>query len=272
MPRDYKNSPSVKKTGLRLDNRDLTREWVEKYPHAAHIWNNWQFQHLDPQSVDHLLALFNDSHMHYDRERDPGPHGEPSLADMTEKALEILSRNEEGYFLMVEGGRIDHAHHDGNAYHALHEGVALNHAVARALELTDAKETLILVTADHSHTLSFAGYPTRGNPILGKVIGNDKHGNPKTILELADDGKPYAALGYYTSPTAMGKDGRRDLTNIDTEISSFYQQAAILFHVGRHGGEDVAIYANGPGAGRVHGVMEQNEIYNVIFQALWPDK
>ena len=45
--------------------------------------------------------------------------GEPSLTEMTTKAIDILKKNKNGYFLMVEGGRIDHAHHSGNAYRAL---------------------------------------------------------------------------------------------------------------------------------------------------------
>lgn len=51
---------------------------------------------------------------------------------------------------------------------ALHETVALDDAVARVLALTSEEETLSIVTADHSHSLSFNGYPFRGNSILGK--------------------------------------------------------------------------------------------------------
>ncbi len=52
-----------------------------------------------------------------DRRKDPG--GEPSLTEMTEKAIRILERGPKGYFLMVEAGRIDHGHHEGNAVRAL---------------------------------------------------------------------------------------------------------------------------------------------------------
>lgn len=64
-------------------------------------------------------------------------------------------------------GRIDQAHHDGRAYMALHETVALDNAVAKSLQLTNEQETLTIVTADHSHPLSHNGFPFRGQSILG---------------------------------------------------------------------------------------------------------
>ena len=70
--------------------------------------------------------------------------------------------------LCEAGGRIDQGHHASRASMALHETVALDNAVAKGLELTDEKETLTVVTADHSHAFSFNGYPFRGNSILGK--------------------------------------------------------------------------------------------------------
>src|SRR3546814_6717807 len=85
---------------------------------------------------------------------------------MTRFAIESLSRNPDGYVLLVEGARIDHANHDGNAYRALDETTSLSRAVQAAVDMTSADDTLIVVTADHSHVLNFAGYPRRGNPIL----------------------------------------------------------------------------------------------------------
>ncbi len=70
---------------------------------------------------------------------------------------------------MVEAGRIDHAHHNGNAFRALTETIELSNAVKAALSKVNLNETLIIVTADHSHTFTMAGYPIRGNNILGLV-------------------------------------------------------------------------------------------------------
>lgn len=70
--------------------------------------------------------------------------------------------------MFVSGGRIDHAHHKSIAKSALGETVAFDEAVQEAIEGTDEENTLIVVTADHSHVFNIAGYPKRGNDILGK--------------------------------------------------------------------------------------------------------
>ena len=62
----------------------------------------------------------------------------------------------------------DHGHHAGNAYLALHDAIAFDDAVEKAVELTSDNETLIIVTADHGHTLTMGGYSFRGNNIFGE--------------------------------------------------------------------------------------------------------
>ena len=90
-----------------------------------------------------------------DRAKDSG--GEPALSEMTVKALEILQKNKKGFFLMVEGGRIDHGHHAGNAFRALTDAIEFAKAVQVARDKTKRAETLIIVTADHSHTFTIVG-------------------------------------------------------------------------------------------------------------------
>lgn len=68
---------------------------------------------------------------------------------------------------LIKGGKIDHAHHESNAYNALHEFVALDNAVGKAL-IPSKKDTLITVTSDHSHVFTIGGYALRGNPIFCK--------------------------------------------------------------------------------------------------------
>ena len=214
--------------------------------------------------------------MEYEHDRPADAGGEPSLSEMTAKAMDILSRNPKGYFLMVEAGRIDHAHHAGNAFRALTDTIELSNAVELAREKA-GDDTLIIVTADHSHVFTMAGYPSRGNPILGKV---DK-GRGGQGYELAADGKPYTTLSYangrgaamlkkggdthYGVPIGAGRD--MDLGHIDTSDQGFHQQALVPLEAETHGGEDVAIYAGGPGAWLFHGVQEQNVIYHVMRAA-----
>ena len=105
------------------------------------------------------------SHMEYEADREKDKGGEPSLAEMTEIAINRLKQDEDGFVLMIEGGRIDHAHHDGNAARAMEDYVAFDAAIKKALEMTSARGHLIVATADHSHTFTINGYPKRGNPI-----------------------------------------------------------------------------------------------------------
>ena len=95
---------------------------------------------------------------------------DPTLEEMTRVAIAKLEKETNGYFLLVEGGRIDHGHHDGRAKFALEETLQFDNAIKAALELTDKQDTLIIVTADHSHTMTINGYPDRGNELLGKLI------------------------------------------------------------------------------------------------------
>lgn len=69
----------------------------------------------------------------------------------------------------ISGGRIDQAHHDGRAKLALEEAIQFDLAVAAALNMTSRQDTLIIVTADHSHTMTINGYPERGNNLLGNT-------------------------------------------------------------------------------------------------------
>ena len=272
--------------GARRDGRDLTKLWKEKYPGGEYVWNLARFNAVNPANASHLLGLFESSHMQFETDRDRDGAGEPSLTEMTEKALGFLEKNETGYFLVVEGGRIDHAHHFGNAYRALHDTKAFSDAVEKTLQRVDRDKTLIIVTADHSHVFTIGGYPTRGNPILGKVVHNDSSGWAKSRPELAEDGKPYTTLGYYNGDGFAvlddiglrddgydyGESGRMDITGHDTTRSNFYQESLIPLVSETHAGEDVAVYAGGPWAHLFQGVHEQNYIYHVMRHALQLDK
>ena len=113
------------------------------------------------------MGLFSPDHLPFVLERDTSPAGQPSLVNMTEQALKLLSQNPKVYILVVEGGNIDNAHHEGYVRHALHETSEMDDAVAHAVQVTNPDDTLIIVTADHSHTLTIAAYPERGADILG---------------------------------------------------------------------------------------------------------
>ena len=261
LPGERQDPEYPEAVGLRADGRDLTAEWLQGNSNRDYVWNRSQFEALAPSAQRQVLGLFEPSHMQFEADRLASGEQEPSLAAMTAFAIESLAGNEKGFLLIAEGGRIDHAHHVTNAYRALTDTIALDAAVSAALRATDPANTLILVTADHSHTFTISGYPRRGNPILGKV--------ESAPGELALDANelPYTTLGYANGPGY--RDEPRDLTGVDTEAPDFQQVAAVNLPYETHAGEDVAAYANGLGAAELGGVIEQNEIYRVLYHALF---
>ncbi len=281
LPNHPKADPETGLPGNRHDGRDLTQEWLQQYTNSSYIWNKQQFDALSTESIQHILGLFNPSHMQYEIDRSKDKAGEPSLSAMTRKAIDILNNNPKGFFLMVESGRIDHAHHAGNAHRALTDTIEFDQAVKTAYQMTNPAETLIIVTADHSHVFTIAGYPTRGNPILGKVISNDVAGKAKQKPELAQDNMPYTTLGYMnglgygnvdtvrkTKPVQHSHAGHRtDLSHINTESNHFHQEALVPLASETHGGEDVAIFASGPGSSLFQGTIEQNVIFHIMNKA-----
>ncbi|MEC7889334.1 MAG: alkaline phosphatase [Pseudomonadota bacterium] len=256
------------KGGRRLDaGADLPGEWTAK---TGGTFATSMDEMTAAPAGKPLLGLFSPSHMTFTADRTP-ESTEPTLTDMTATAVGRLRGDPQGYYLMVESGRIDHGHHAGQAGYALEEAVEFARAIQWAIDNTDPKETLILVTADHSHVFTMAGYPRRGNDILGFVVppaGGGEDGDTGEGPSLAADGKPYTTLGYGNGPGAI-KPGGREMP--ETGVAA-HQQAAIPTGSETHGGEDVALYANGPGAQNVRGVMEQNLIYDVIRKAFgWAD-
>ena len=247
-------------TGSRQDGRDLVAEWQASHNDGVYVWNQEGFDAIDPAEVSRAFGLFNRSHMQYEADRETDAGGEPSIAEMTVKAIELLQKNENGFVLMVEGGRVDHAHHAGNAYRALTDTIAVADAITAAMEIVDPEETLIVLTADHSHVFSIAGYPERGNDILG-------------IAGIADDGKPYTTLGYMNGPGARLDEPRADLTEVDTTDPDFLQQALVpLGESETHAGDDVAILAQGPWAHLFAGILDQHVVYHVVNHALGLDQ
>lgn len=259
--------PEGAEGGRRTDGRNLTSEWTSSDEDAVYVTDRTSMLSVDTAKTTKLLGLFDDSHMDYelDREERPStPQVQPSLSEMTETAIKMLSKNDNGFYLLVEGGRVDHAHHAGNAQRALRDAIALSDAVRKAMEMVDLSETLILVTADHSHVFTMAGYPRRGNPIFGLV-------RPVALLSnahaLAKDGKPYTTLGYQNGPGAVSGE-RPELTDAQVADIDFKQQSLVPTYSETHGGEDVGLFAIGPWAHLATGTMEQNVVFHIMDHAL----
>lgn len=253
--------------GKRQDQQNLLTRWQQQSPDQHVITTRQQLQQADLTS-GHWLGLFSSSHLPYIDQRAADT---PDLLDMTKAALQRLKHNNgKGYALMIEAGRIDHGHHAGSGYKALNETQELHQTVQWLLNNIDLSDTLLVVTADHSHTLTLAGYATRGNPMLGVVKGNDDLGRPEASAKKLDDGGYYTSINYRNGPGAVDWQ-QGDRPSVDPERAQqadYLQQALVPLESETHGGEDVALYAAGPWAHLFGGTMEQHWVYHVMHHAL----
>ncbi|XP_045476355.1 alkaline phosphatase-like [Harmonia axyridis] len=257
IPKDVKDDEG--KVGKRADGRNLIEEWqkrkAEEKKNYQYVWNRKQLLKIN-DTIDYLLGLFENDMCKYHVDRDP--EMDPTLEEMTEAAIKILSKSPKGYFLFVEGGMIDQAHHFNKAGKALDETVEFAKAIRRATELTKEDDTLIVVTADHAHTMNIGGYPERGQDIL-------KLSNFSDVLPIAG---PVPVLTYANGPgfkvTNNGTLYNFTADNIDMD----YQYPGLYKTVVEtHGGDDVLIYAKGPWSHLFQGVMEQNTIPHLMAYA-----
>ena len=249
----------------RPDGRDLVAELQAKGYNAVSDFASFNAAGTDKPLIGLFDQALAEGHMSYELDRNPAL--EPSIAQMTTKAIDILSKNPNGYFLMVEGGRIDHALHGNNAKRALADTIAFDDAIKAALGKVDLANTLIVVTADHDHTMAFNGYSPRGNDILGKSV-NIKTKKP----QMAADGKPYTTLvfGNGTTPRNDPATGARaDLTNVDTSGDKNYKQqvAVPLGGSETHGGGDVMLLATGAGSKVFKGSLDNTKVFGLMRQA-----
>ncbi len=252
--------------GKRTDGRDLPREWRDTGgPGALYVQTAAELAAAPVSPSTRVLGLFAEDHMPFEIERVAPGSTAPSLAQMTLKAIDVLSQNPEGYVLLVEGGRIDHASHLGLARRTLTETVAFAEAVKAALGAVDLEDTLVIVTADHSHGLVLSGYADRNAPVLG-IAGDEG----SRVVGL--DGKPYTTLMFATGPGGPdGATGRSDPSTTDTSDPDYRQAAAVGLRSAAHSGEDVVIYATGPQAYLFRGVVDETYTFHVARRALGLD-
>lgn len=249
--------------GKRLDGKNLIQQWQQQGGEYVETLAELHQLPIEPKP---LLGLFSNSHLSYAYQR---PDHQPSLQQMTAAALSRVRSNDKGYALIIEAGRIDHGHHEGRAYKALTETQELHETVAWLMTQVDIKDTLIVVTADHSHTLTLSGYATRGNPILGYVVENDYEGHPKKDAALDLEGNTYTSLSYRDGPGASAHSDKHSMIGYEEVQQPNYQQLALVpMDYETHGGEDVALYAIGPQAQLFSGTLEQHWVFHALKYAM----
>ncbi|KAJ6636078.1 Membrane-bound alkaline phosphatase, partial [Pseudolycoriella hygida] len=240
--------------GTRSDKKNLIDEWLSTANEGENkrfVWNKTELVNVNAEETDYLMGLFDQSDCRYNLDiyKENIAHKEPTLTEMLDKAIDILSKDENGFFLFVEGGRIDHAHHSTQAHIAMEETLEFDRAISLARNKLSEDDTLIVVSADHSHTMTYAGYGERGANIFG--FGG-----------LSDiDQMPYMILTYANGPGSkvhMNSEGRLNLTSMAITDYEFMHPAAVPMGSETHAGDDVGVFASGPWAKLFTGVLEQN--------------
>ena len=282
----------------RKDDRNLIKEFEEKgYAFAGDRTG------LLTAKGDKILGLFNLDNMnvYLDREilKDPSVLGsftnQPTLMEMTQKAIDILSKNNKGFFLMVEGACIDKQLHVMDWERATYDTIEMDKCVGIAREFAAKHgDTLIIVTADHSHGVSITGtyhekdgktgregvrtYAAAGFPTFVDKNGDGFPENPAPDVTLAVQ---YASHpDYYddfkfcekpVSPTIMS--GDIAVANINRAANGIFYPGNIPVNESQevHSADDVPLSAGGPGANYFKGVMDNTEVFFGIVRALGLD-
>ena len=223
----------------RKDSRNIIDEM--RKTGYVYIQDRIGFDSWAPEKNDRLLGIFNPGHMTYEIDRMQDKNGEPALWEMTEKALDLLSKKNKGFFLLVEAARIDHAAHDHDSTRFLWEGIACDKTVGVAADFADKhKNTLVIVVPDHG----------TGGPHLVGLYNTD--GGDSTLVSYSEAGFPRYTLDENGFPVRdNGKPVALQWVDWDG-----------------HTGEDVGLFAMGPGSEKLHGLVQNTDIYTVMARHL----
>ena len=243
----------------RADGRDLMAEFGAQ----GYAVGRTRADMMSARPGRKFVGIYSaDDHMDYSLARRPE---QPTLTDMALKAIELLSKDPDGFFLMVEGGKIDHALHDTNAKNALADTVAFDEAIQAAIDRMrqidpGLENTLIVVTADHDHTMVLNGYPKRGSKVLD-IVHDYATGQPKKDA----DGKTFTPLVF---GNGKGRpDVRADVDSASALREDYQQRAGVHTVYESHGGGDVKLYAVGAGSAPFKGTMENTQVFHLMKAA-----
>uniref|UniRef100_A0AC35TNB8 Alkaline phosphatase n=1 Tax=Rhabditophanes sp. KR3021 TaxID=114890 RepID=A0AC35TNB8_9BILA len=274
LPEDVHDPINGTTKGVRRDNLNIIKEWSEIDDNRHVLLTrtdllNFNISELNKNSK--VLGAFAESHFKYVTDLTPEQALlQPTLAEMTQTAIQILEQtNPNGYFLMVEGGLIDIASHYNKGTVAILETLEMEKAIEAALKEIDLSETLIIVTADHSHSLTFNGYNERTNPVLAAY-------NIDYPTEISWDRKNYPSIQFAAGAgfdTMWEKNRffnkyytRKNMTTKQFQDPNFVTPACIKNIYGLHGGESVELHAIGPLSHIFSGNYDNTQIaYNMKY-------
>ncbi|MDC2863324.1 alkaline phosphatase [Bacillus sp. BP-3] len=201
----------------------------------------------------------------------------PSLAEMTNTAIERLNKNKNGFFLMVEGSQIDWAGHDNDVVAAMSEMEDFERAFKAAIEFAKKdKHTLVIATADHS-TGGFS-LGTKGEYNFDvKPIKAAKRTPDFMAAEIAKGASVEETLKKYIDLELTAEEIKsvndvapsKDATKIDNAIEAIFNKRSYTgWTTEGHTGEDVGVYAFGPGKYLFAGVQENTNLAKRVFDII----
>lgn len=261
-----RNFVSESDGGTRKDGRNLLDEAAAAGYTVAASWEETQ------QATLPLLALLDMDSLPYEVDRDDD---EPSLADLTQLALDRLSGDEAGFFVMIEAARIDHAAHSNDAAGTLHDVLAYDRALAVALDFADRDgNTLVVSVADHDTgglSLGRGGQYTWQPEVLGGV--RSSHGPMIRALERGDAAavvlRDFAGIDDLSDEELEDFEAAGENRRFNGVIAeAIARRAGLGWTTGGHTGVDVKLYAAGPGRDHFIGNHDNTYIADIIADLL----
>ncbi len=265
----------------RADGRDLIAELTGKG--YDYLTTGAELKDCQKPKV---YGLFAPDAMAYDRDRSLLAPEEPTLAEMTDKAISLLNQNEKGFFLMVEGSKVDWGAHNNDPASVVSEFTAFDEAVKTAVTFAQGRnDTMVLILEDHgtgglsigsaASDDTYSSYPLKDiiAPLTGAQITS------RGAIELLSQGKDAVeVLKLYGIPDPTPAELQRvreipstplKATNDDMAAlgSMLSKRCNIGWTTVGHTGEDVVLYSYLPGNERVTGLIENTEITKIITDA-----
>jgi len=244
-----------------------------------------------------LLGLFNESYMNYINDRDDLGSNEPSMEAMTKKAIDVLSEDEDGFFLMAEGARIDHAAHAADVPGVVAETLDFDASVKVAMDFAKKNgDTLVIVTADHE-TLGFsATEPIEKEALMNIGVSPEymagqmtekENGKGYTVESVKSVFEEYANISLTDAEVArfneliLDEEGNIKYSylvgyEIGSIIANEYQAGVVNTEIransstGGHTLNSVPVFAYGEGAGNFNGMMQNTEFSDLLFDSMRP--
>ncbi len=246
--------------GVRTDGQDLLQALRKMDYQVISTFDEFQGSLRTP-----VAGLFTMSDMSYEIDRDP--EAEPSLAEMTVKAIGLLDADPNGFFLMVEGSRIDHAAHGNDAAAHVRELLAFDAAVAAALDYARRNgNTLVVSVSDHETGGLTLG--RRGRSWNPAVLSRVRASHAPIVAELTSGAAAGDVLYNYAGIDDLTDEEREMLAEAGTQsrrlnaalTQIISERAGVGWTTGSHTAVDVNLYAFGPGRDMLAGNLDNAEV------------